>query len=161
MSNGITTDWIKQRKEKVERDALIAKAAASEELVASLKIHRESDSFWKDVLRELRITSEDLNALPEVRATFSSYPGDRGKESTATLNIARGMLVPKINHINLFYTPGSVTIRCLSLRGKYFLFSLCLDADGNIAAIEKSGIELMTPAGVARLLAEDTLDSTI
>lgn len=159
MSQEITTDWIKQRKEKVERDALIAKAVASEELVASLKIHRESESFWKDVLRELRITSEDLNALPEVRATFSSYPGDRGKESTATLNIVRGVLVPKINYMTIFYAPGSATIRCLSLRGKSFIFSLCLDGDQNIVAIENSGVELMSPERLAQFLAEDTLDS--
>lgn len=153
MVSALTPDWIKNLKDKADKASTDAAASTALTQVAHLKIQRDAPIFWKDLLVQLHINAESLPELGEVRGTLSSDLGSY-QESSCRLEVVTGSQIPKINHIDLFYRPGTGYIHCLTLQGKAFVFSFCLDDAQNVVVLEKSDFKLMNAAQMAQFITE-------
>lgn len=156
MDPELTPDWIKNLRDKADKANAESAATAALNQIAHLKIQRDAPVFWKDLMVQLHINAESLPTLGKVRGTLSSDLGSY-QESSCRLEVVKGSEIPKINHIDLFYRPGTGYIRCQTLQGKAFVFSFCLDEAQNVVVLEKSGFELMNASQMAQFVTETIL----
>jgi hypothetical protein len=109
--------WIKKIKEEKEQDATRAEYEAQHAALAAKTIEADGPAFWKQLLEELEIT---VHSLPAIGVSASMSDLSKQTEEGCQISVARESAFPAIAYVNVFYAPGSNSIRCHPSEGRAF-----------------------------------------
>jgi len=139
MSNDpLIPKWI--RKIKAQDDLTAAKIDGNtqRQLLALKTVHADGPTFWKQLLKELKIATDGL-ALIEVLGSLADIETVLPRDEEALhIAISISALLPRQTYTNVFYKPGGPYIRCYPQEGEPVNLRLCL-YEGTVRVLGADG----------------------
>jgi hypothetical protein len=149
MNNPIVPDWIKKIKADDEKKDLIAEKEAWRRLAGEKAIKADGPEFWKQLLKELKITVDGLASI-EIQASVADCGSKLSSEESYRITLTAGSFFPRHIYIDLFYSPGAPHIRCCLLGGNPFSLNLYWTDEGRIALFYDG--RMLNPADAAQAI---------
>jgi hypothetical protein len=143
----LVPEWIKREMAERESSELHAEADAQRQRADLLVVKSEGPEFWRQLLRELALTTESLGRI-----------GMQGKLSKITstdfedayrLSVSLSGVTPKQTYSDIRYQKGSTAIQCYPQDGNPCQLQLCVGPKDSVGIVpDEPGLPL-TPEKTA------------
>jgi hypothetical protein len=111
MDDSLMPDWMKRAKEASDLREAVAANAATEHVIAQMKVTNEGPAYWKELTEKLGFHAGFLQKAFGLNGT-ANVSDSHGGEVLCRVDVNLHALVPKSAYVNLFYRPGGSLVRC-------------------------------------------------
>jgi len=152
MDEMLMPDWIKQIKAEDDLSNARNDAERDRHRAAEVTVIANGPDFWKQLLKELKITVDNLDAI-RCRGSLTIM-GDPRVEQTCRVLVARKSIIPNQTYTDLFYSLGSMAIRCMSMDGPLPNLSFCVCPKKGVSLVSDEHLSPMNTEEAAQLIVQ-------
>lgn len=141
-------DWLRDFENTEDRLASAAEFDRQQSLAADLLLKSKAPDFVESLFRELALLAGAIDQKRRI-VLFSTSGGPRF-EQQARVSMRRVGAIPKLTYTDVFHTLGTNLIRCNTVEGEAFRFTLHVGED--VFALPDRSIESMDHRAVAQFI---------
>ena len=147
-TNSLSPDWLREFEDAEDPLASSAESDQQQSLAANLLLKFKAPEFVENLFRELALLAGAIDQ--KRRIVLFSTSGNPRLEQQARVSMRRVGAVPKLTYTDVFHTLGSNLIRCNTVGGEVFRFTLHVGED--VFSLIDSSIESMDHRAVAQFI---------
>jgi len=127
-------DWITAEEKQAERQKAETEAHGQKVIEDSFRIAKEGPVFWKELMEKLKENTDALSRLNLSGSASVMTPADERSEHKCRVEAINSGV--DRTYTDLFYRPGSTSIRCWTPTGPQDDFVFIVPGNGAIAVMQ-------------------------
>ena len=151
MADYLTPQWIRKKKEAIEREAVGRKAESNAQALAEMIVRTDGPNFWRELVKELSIAVASLEQINMNGAASPCLSSDF--EEHCRVQVGLDSIRPQFTYTDLFYIKGHTSIRCHTMQGDAFPLAFRV-IDSKLGVFANNSPLLLNPEMAAEFVIE-------